>query len=117
MIAALVVVASLLPGLPALGSPPNQAPPPQPPQLFAPTSIWNMPVPARAARDSNSARLVASLITQKNTYRAWINTTSYSTPVYQAPAHQATTRVWVDHPPSANTDTLEEQLARVPIPT
>ncbi|HEY7631762.1 MAG TPA: hypothetical protein VH817_13720 [Thermoleophilaceae bacterium] len=117
MIAALVVVASLLPGLPALAGPPTQAPPPQPPQLFAPTSIWNMPVPARAARDSGSARLVASLIAQKNTYRAWINTTSYSTPVYQVPAHQATTRVWVDHPPSANADTLEEQLARVPIPT
>jgi hypothetical protein len=115
MIAALLAAAALLPGLPALGSPPPAAPP-KGPQLFAPTSIWNMAVPARAARDRASAPLVRSLIAQKNAYRAWINTTSFSTPVYRVQAGQPTVRVWVDHAPSANADHLQQALARVPVP-
>jgi hypothetical protein len=116
MIVALIAAVALLPGLPAFGSPPPPSAPRQPPQLFAPGSIWNMPLPDRAARDSASARLVSSLIAQKNSYRAWINTTSYSTPVYRVPGGVATVRVWIDHPESANADALEQQVARVPIP-
>lgn len=116
MIAALIAAVALLPGLPALGSPPPAAAPLQPPQLFAPGSIWNAPLPNNAARDSASQRLVSSLVAQKKSYRAWINTTSFSTPVYRVPVNQPTVRVWIDHSPSANADDLERQLARVPIP-
>src|SRR3954469_19870506 len=113
-----LLAAALLPGLPGFGSPPPPpSPPPAPLQLFATNSIWNTALPTDAARDSASSRLVSALLAQKAARGPWINTTSFSTPVYRVPAGQPTVRVWVDHPPSSNADTLERQLAQVPIPS
>jgi hypothetical protein len=120
VIAIALIAAALLPGLPVLGTPPAPAPapPPQaPPALFAPNSIWNAPLPADAARDSASSRLVSALLTQEAARGPWINTTAFSTPVYRVPSGQSTVRVWIDHPPSSNADSLERQLAHVPIPS
>jgi hypothetical protein len=113
-----LLAAALLPGLPGFGSPPPPpSPPPAPLQLFATNSIWNTALPTDAARDSASSRLVSALLAQKAARGPWINTTSFSTPVYRVPAGQPTVRVWIDHPPSSNADTLERELAQVPIPS
>ena len=120
MIAVVLIAAACCRACRYLGSPPapSPAPPPQaPPPLFAPNSIWNAPLPGDAALDSGSSRLVSALLSQKAARGPWINTTSFSTPVYRVTAGQPTVRVWIDHPPSSNADSLERQLAQVPIPS
>jgi hypothetical protein len=113
MIAAFIVALVL----PILGAPTAPAAPPPPiTQLFSPTSIWNTALPGNAAVDGASSRLTNALIDQKNRYGPWINTTSFSTPVYRVPAGQAGVRVWIDHAPSSNADQLQSALGAVPIP-
>src|SRR5712691_1131745 len=62
---------------------------------FSPTSFWNTQLAPAAQLDANSAALAADLATQERTWGAWINTTSYSTPVYVVPANQGTVRVQI----------------------
>jgi hypothetical protein len=118
MIAALVSLLLAL-GAPASGStaaPASATTAPAGTTPFAPTSVWNAPLAGSAPLDSGSARLVSALMDQKSSYRAWINTTRYSTPIYRVPAGQPTVPVWIDHPPSVNATTLEAQTSHVPIP-
>jgi hypothetical protein len=87
-----------------------------PARLFAPTSFWNTPLPARAPLSGDSAALAASLVKQMRAYKPWIATTQYSPTVYSVSADQPTVRVTLDHEPSPNDYALQRQLAEVPIP-
>jgi hypothetical protein len=79
---------------------------------FSPTSFWNSPLRAHAEPSS----LSLALAKQERGFGAWINTTSYSAPVYVVPARQGTVRVQIDHPPSTNRDALQREMQHVPIP-
>jgi hypothetical protein len=94
----------------------KSAPSEVPADLFARTSFWNTPLQPGAPLAPNSALLSASLVRQLRSYRPWIATTAYSTPVYSVPAGQATVRVQLDHPPSPNAAALQRELDRVPMP-
>ena len=67
-------------------------------RFFSPSSVWNAPLAANAPLDPNSAALVAAFDEQiaaeeqANT-GPWINTTSYSVPVYTVPKNQPTVAV------------------------
>ena len=115
---AAVVVAAL--GLPGILSGQPSAPAHQQTQSlerpFSPTSFWNTPVAANAPLDPNSSALVTSLAAQERSWGAWINTTSYSTPVYVVPASQGGVRVQIDHTPSPNVEALQQDMQKVPIP-
>ena len=69
---------------------------PWPGNPFSPTSFWNTPLPANAPLDPNSQAYVNELVRQVNTYGPWLNTTSYSVPVYIVAANQATRHVTLD---------------------
>ena len=89
-------------------------------QLFALDSVWNAPLVADAPLDPSSPRLVDALAREAERERkagngAWIQTTSYSTPIYRVPEDQPTVAVQLDGSgPSART--LARALAAVPIP-
>ena len=64
-------------------------------RFFSPTSIWNTPLLPNAPIDPNSAAITGTLENYINASLAnrtgpWINTTSYSTPIYTVPASQPT---------------------------
>jgi hypothetical protein len=90
------------------------------PRLFAADSVWNRPLAADAPVDPSSPRLVAALVRevareQEAAIGPWIQTRSYSTPVYEVPAAQPTVRVALDNAePWA--ETLRAALRAVPIP-
>ncbi len=79
---------------------------------FAPTSFWNAPLAADAPLDAKSATWVTELRRQLATTNPWINTTTYSTPVYTVPAGQPTVRVTLDTTETA----LQQAWQQVPIP-
>ena len=79
---------------------------------FAPTSFWNAPLAASAPLDQRSSTWVAELRRQLATTNPWINTTTYSTPVYTVPAGQPTVRVTLD----TTAAPLQQAFERVPIP-
>jgi hypothetical protein len=83
------------------------------PLPFAPSSVWNAPLPDNAPLTANSAALVAELQRQVTTYGTWINTRQYSTPVYTVPADQPRVRVTLDTFMPA----LQDAFASVPIPS
>jgi hypothetical protein len=60
---------------------------------FSPTSIWNAALPRQAAIDRKSRALVHELVRQVDRFGPWMNTTSYSTPVYVVSANQPTEHV------------------------
>lgn len=87
------------------------------PALFAPTSTWNAPLAANAALAANSVTLASRLSTEvqaeiSRNIGPWINTTSYSTPLYTVPAGQPTSQVVLDN----NNPTLAAAFAQVPLP-
>lgn len=62
-------------------------------RFFSPTSFWNEEVPSNTERDPNSAAVVGAfdeeIAAEENAGNGpWINTTSYSVPVYTVPASQ-----------------------------
>ncbi len=79
---------------------------------FAGTSFWNAPLADDAALDQRSSAWVAELRRQLSTTNPWINTTSYSTPVYTVPAGQPTVRVALD----TTSTPLHQAFEQVPIP-
>jgi hypothetical protein len=98
---------------------PSQAPARRPvrpgptaPRVFAADSVWNAPLPADAPLDPASGALVADLRRQLGLGAPWINTTSYSTPVYRVPADQPTVRVTLDVP----YEPLQKAWDAVPLP-
>jgi hypothetical protein len=80
---------------------------------FAKTSFWNTQLPASPSIDPASATLVSDLVRQVGKYGTWVNTTSYSAPVYQPPAATKTVKVKLDNPNSV----LQTQFNAVPIPS
>ena len=87
-----------------------------PVRLFSPTSVWNGSVPAGAPLDADSAGIVAHLNafvqSDEQLQRGpWINTTSYSTPLYVVGATQSTVPVIVNRGGALGTAS-----AAVPIP-
>jgi len=89
-------------------------------RFFAPTSFWNTPLATRARLDARSKVWVGELRRQLAGTNPWINTTSYSTPLYTVPRHQPRVKVAVD--PRAGSrnawvsPSLTRQFAAVPIP-
>ena len=84
---------------------------------FAATSVWNKPLPRRAAPAPRSRALVAGLAREVRRETAartgpWINTTTWSVPVYVVGAAAARVRVQLDTTKPA----LQRDLDAVPIP-
>ena len=63
---------------------------------FAPNSVWNRPLSRSAPLSAHSRSFVDEIVRQANDYGPWLNTWSYSTPVYLVPAGESTTRVTLD---------------------
>jgi hypothetical protein len=87
-------------------------------RFFSPTSFWNEPVPADAAVDPSSAAMVGAfdeeILAEEHVGDGpWINTTSYSVPVYTAPAGQSTVPVELVGSPNA---ALASAWSAVPLP-
>jgi hypothetical protein len=68
---------------------------------FSPSSVWNKPLSSTTPLAPDSAALVIDLKRQVDTYRAWINTNQFSTPVYTVPANQPRVRGHAGHDISA----------------
>jgi hypothetical protein len=74
------------------------APPGWPGNPFSPTSFWNAPLAAVAPVDPDSQAYVNELVRQVKSYGPWMNTTSYSVPIYvvgpDEPAQHVTLDSW-----------------------
>lgn len=104
----------------ALASEPAQPADPQD-VLFSPSSFWNRPLEADAPLDPSSEEMVADLVEevareQEEGIGPWIQTTSYSTPIYRVPADQPTVRVALDDPDLEFRQSLQAAFEEVPIP-
>lgn len=92
--------------------------PTSPPLPFAADSVWNSPLPGNAALDGDSSTLVAGLSRQVASSGGWVNTTSYSVPIYTVGASQPRTPVRLDVYPGGDAAPLAQQFAAgVPIPS
>lgn len=80
---------------------------------FAPTSFWNTPLADDAPIDARSSGYVGRLRYLLRRWAPYVNTTSYSTPVYTVPADQPTVRVTLD---KENSEDLQAVFDEVPIP-
>jgi hypothetical protein len=100
-------------------------PEPEPPasetgfRFFAPTSIWNSPVPADAALDPESEAIMASFnalvrAEQLEERGPSINTSKWSIPIYEVPATQPTVRVALEEPKKS--PSLQAAWEHVPLP-
>jgi hypothetical protein len=88
-------------------------------RLFSASSIWNQPLSSGAPVDPGSVGLVASLASTVVAEREakagpWINTTSYSVPVYTVGAGQPTVKVTLERASSA--PALQAAFEAVPLP-
>jgi len=83
-----------------------------PQRWFAASSFWNRPLSATASLDRRSADWVAHLAAKVDANDSWINTTSYSVPIYTVPASQPRVPVKIDWP----TATYGDQFRSVPVP-
>ena len=79
---------------------------------FSPTSFWNAPLAALAPLDPDSQAYVNELVRQVTTYGPWMNTTSYSVPVYVVPDNEPVQHVTLD---TWGPD-LQQAFDAVPIP-
>ena len=87
-------------------------PPDQPTRWFAADSFWNTPLADNAPLDARSAAWTSHLVTKVATNGRWINTTSYSAPIYTVPADQKLVQVKIDWP----TALYGAEFAAVPVP-
>jgi hypothetical protein len=84
---------------------------------FAASAVWNAPLPANAPLAADSSTLVSQLEAQVRAKGPWINTTSYSIPVYTVADDQATVPVTLDqHGPGSVGELASVLAAGVPIP-
>jgi hypothetical protein len=81
-------------------------------RLFAPDSVWNAPFDGNVALDSHSDALVAELQRSVAARNPWINTTSYSVPLYRVGAHQRLVRVQL----TTKWSLLQSEWEDVPVP-
>jgi hypothetical protein len=104
-------------GAGASGTGPTAGPAPAP-SLFAPTSVWNAPLPDNAPLDPANATLVRTLqdtVAQNEAagWGPWVST-SETSPLYTVPANQPTVRVTLD--PGSWKVGLQQTFNAVPIP-
>jgi hypothetical protein len=89
--------------------------------IFAPTSFWYHVIPANVALHPNSANFTAEFQRQLKAYygNVKINTTSYASPVYTAPANAPTTAVqyWNCQGKKWTDPSLLRQWSAVPVPS
>ena len=96
----------------------RRAPTAPPSRLFAPDSFWNAQLPADAAIDPESTRLVGVLLSQVQSdvdaiRGPWIDEREYSTPLYTVTNSQPRVRVQLD----GSTDAaLRAAFSAVPLP-
>ena len=88
-------------------------------RFFASTSFWNEPVPADAPLDPTSTSAVNAFDAviareEQNKHGPWINTTSYSVPIYTVPAAQPMARVTLK--PTVTAPALQAAWNEVPLP-
>jgi hypothetical protein len=95
-----------------VGVPAVPGPVPWPGNPFSLTSFWNAPLSPLALLDPNSAVYVSDLQAMVAADKPWLNTTSYSTPVYVVGAGQATQHITLDY----NAPDLQAQFNAVPLP-
>ncbi len=88
-------------------------------RFFSPTSFWNEPLPSDAPLDENSSAVVSAFdeevaLEEKSRTGPWINTTSWSVPVYTVSASQPTVEVQIveNWPEPA----LQSAWSAVPLP-
>jgi Bacterial Ig-like domain (group 3) len=89
-------------------------------RFFSSASFWNEEVPADAPLDPASGEVVGTfdeLIAseQQSGEGPWIDTTSYSVPVYTVPADQPTVRVTLDD--SSEDPALQSAWDAIPLPS
>jgi hypothetical protein len=102
-----------------LPTPPSAPPETTTPfRFFSGSSIWNLPLSEGAALDPSSAAIVKAFSGEIAADAAsglppWINTTSWSVPVYTVPAAQPTVSVTLE---SANAPALQAAWRAVPLP-
>jgi hypothetical protein len=89
--------------------------------LFASDSVWNACLPADSPTDPGSREMVAGLAREVRQEQAagtgpYIQTDSYSTPLYIVPAGQPNVRVALDDPHAPWRRSLQRAFRRVPIP-
>jgi hypothetical protein len=82
------------------------------PTPFSPSSPWNLPLAPDAPLSPMSSTYVAELQRQVNSYGPWVNTSSFSTPVYRVGAHQRRVHVTLDN----DSPQLAGRFAAVPVP-
>jgi len=99
----------------AVGEPCNSS------RLFAADSVWNACLPANAPIDSRSREMAEGLLHEVNRETSagtgpYIQTDSYSTPLYVVRAKQPVVRVSLDDPHAAWRRGLQRAFRKVPIP-
>jgi hypothetical protein len=90
-----------------------------PVRFFSPSSLWNEALAPDAPLDPSSAPIVAAFeeeiaAEERAGYGPWINTTSYSLPIYTVPRDQPTVRVQLRD--SAREPALAAAWSAVPLP-
>jgi hypothetical protein len=80
--------------------------------FFASNGVWNQPLATNAPLARNSSTLSGTLNWEVANYGSWINTSSYSTPVYTVPANQPNVVVILDQ----TNPLLAADFAQVPLP-
>jgi hypothetical protein len=84
---------------------------------FACSSVWNAPLAANAPLSPQSSRYAAQIVGQVKEYGAWINTYSYSVPVYTVSKVQPRVPVTLDTSGAGSADELAQAFKQgVPIP-
>ncbi|MGH2976340.1 MAG: hypothetical protein ACRDLL_15975 [Solirubrobacterales bacterium] len=91
-------------------------------RLFSPNSVWNHPLAPNARIDPRSPQMVAGLLQEVRREQTagvgpWIQTDSYSTPLYIAGPHQRLVRVALDDPTASWRVGLQKAFNKVPIPS
>jgi len=85
--------------------------------IFAPNSCWQAKLPDNAPISGNTSAYVKNIIGQVNQYGPWINTLSYSVPIYVVPESQPTVYVKLNKPGGAPIiDQLQKAWSAVPLP-
>jgi hypothetical protein len=86
-------------------------------RLFSPNSVWNHPLARNARIDPHSGRLVRRLVhEEKSGTTPWIQTDSYSTPLYVVGPNQRRVHVTLFEGNQAGRRSLQRAFRRVPIP-
>ena len=91
-------------------------------RLFAPDSVWNAPLPDDARLDPESAPLIAAFASEAEHEGAsgvgpFVQTGSYTTPIYVVGPTQSTVRVQIDTDQNSQwVDSLQGASNAVPIP-